>query len=130
MSSRAQFGYRYAELGSKLADCTRLPLSKREDDGVTHRQESDDQKLLQVAAAADRAGAIVSDHIRTLIEQAEANAEEIRSNAERDAVAIRRRAVEAASRVIQRIESIDGPLAELVNEIQREADSLSAEFNH
>jgi vacuolar-type H+-ATPase subunit H len=96
---------------------------------VTHGQESDQQKLMQVAAAADRAGAIVSDHIRTLIEQAEANAQEIRGNAEREAESIKRRAVESASRVIQRIESIDGALAELVNEIQREADSLSSEFN-
>jgi vacuolar-type H+-ATPase subunit H len=116
-----------SEVNLRVAPARRY--RKERTDGVTHRQESDQQKVLQVAAAADRAGAIVSDHIRTLIEQAEANAEEIRSNAEREAETIKRRAVEAASRVIQRIESIDGPLAELVNEIQREADSLSAEFN-
>lgn len=90
-------------------------------------QDSDHQNLLQVGEAADRAGAIVTDHIRTLIEQAEASAEEIRSNAEREAAGIQKRAADAASRVLERIDAIDGPLSELVADLQREADSLTSE---
>jgi cell division septum initiation protein DivIVA len=94
---------------------------------VVDNQGSEEQTFLQVTAAADRAGAIVADQIRVMIEQAEANAEEIRRTAEREAELIRTRAIEAASRVLERIESIDAPLAEIVGQLQREADSLTAE---
>lgn len=98
-------------------------------DGVLDRQEADRHNALQVAEAADRAGAIVTEHIRSIIEQAETSAEEIRVTAEREAAEIRQHAAEAASRLLERINAIDGPLAELVAELQREADALNAEFD-
>ena len=98
-------------------------------DGVLDRQEVDQQNALQVAEAADRAGAIVSEHIRSIIDQAEANAEEVRRSAEQEADVIRRRAADSATRMLERINAIDGPLSQLVAELQREADSLTAEID-
>jgi vacuolar-type H+-ATPase subunit H len=96
---------------------------------VLDRREVENENALQVSEAADRAGAIVTEQIRSIIEQAEVNAQEIRANAEREADAIRQRAAESAQRMLQRIEAIDGPLSELVAELQREAEGLTAEFN-
>jgi vacuolar-type H+-ATPase subunit H len=96
---------------------------------VLDRREVENESALQVSEAADRAGAIVTEQIRSIIEQAEVNAQEIRANAEREADAIRQRAAESAQRMLQRIEAIDGPLSELVAELQREAEGLTAEFN-
>jgi RNA polymerase primary sigma factor len=74
----------------------------------------------QAGEAADRAGAIVTEHIRSIIEQAEANAEEIRRSAEEEADAIRQQAAGTAQRLLERIRAIEGPLAELVAELERE----------
>jgi vacuolar-type H+-ATPase subunit H len=95
---------------------------------VLDRQDADRQNATPVSEAADRAGAIVTEQIRSIIEQAEANAEDIRRTAQRDAEAMTRRAAESASRMIERINAIDGPLSALVADLQREADSLAAEF--
>jgi cell division septum initiation protein DivIVA len=82
---------------------------------------------LQAAEAADRAGAIVTEQIRSIIGEAEASAEEIRRNAEIEAEGIRQRAAESASRLLQRINAINGPLAALAAELQRELDGAPAE---
>ena len=92
------------------------------------RQEVDKQNALQVAEAADRAGAIVSEQIRAIIDQATANAEQIRKEAELEADAIRQRAAESASRMLERIQALDGPLSQLVADLKHEAESLTAEF--
>ena len=92
------------------------------------RQRADRQNNVQVAEAADRAGALVTEHIRSIIDQAEANAEEIRLGAEREAQEIRERAAESAARLLDRINAIDGPLAELVADLRREAEALAGEF--
>jgi glutamyl-tRNA reductase len=96
---------------------------------VLDRHEVEQQNALQVAEAADRAGAIVTEHIRSIIEQAQANADEILRNAEQEAETLRRRAADSASRMLERLHALDGPLSELVSELQREADSLTAEFD-
>jgi hypothetical protein len=83
--------------------------------------------LVQVVEAADRAGSIVTEQVRSIIEAAESNAAEIRGNAERDAVAVRQEAASAANRVLERLEAIEAPLGELVQGLRREADSLSAD---
>jgi cell division septum initiation protein DivIVA len=83
------------------------------------------RELIHVAEAADRAGAIVTDQVRSIIEAAETNAEEIRRNAERDAAVIRREAAEAANRILERLGSVEGPLGELVAGLRREADRLT-----
>lgn len=93
------------------------------------RHDADRQNATQVAEAADRAGAIVTEQIRVILEQAEANAEEIRRAGQRDAEAITQRAGEAASRMLDRINAIDGPLSALVADLRREAENLAAEFD-
>jgi molecular chaperone GrpE (heat shock protein) len=94
------------------------------------RQDEESRAALQVAEAADRAGAIVTEQIRGIIEQAQSGAAQIRESAERDAAAIRQRAAESASRLLERINAIDGPLSQLVAELQREAQSLTDGFDH
>ena len=93
------------------------------------RQDADRQNAAQVAEAADRAGAIVTEQIRVIMEQAEANAEQIRRAGEHDAEVITQRAAEAASRMLDQINAIDGPLSALAASLQREAESLAAELN-
>jgi hypothetical protein len=83
--------------------------------------------LVQAVEAADRAGSIVTEQVRSIIEAAETNAAEIRRNAERDAVAIRQQASAAANRILERLGAIEAPLGELVAGLRREADSLSAD---
>ena len=90
-------------------------------------QDADRQIASEGAEVADRAGAIVTEQIRAIIEHAEANASEIRASAVRDAEAMTQRAAESAARVLERINALDGPLSELVAELQREAESLAAE---
>ena len=85
------------------------------------------QDLLPMGTAADRAGAMVTEQVRSIIEAAEHNAEEIRRNAERDAEQMRKEAVQAANRILDRLDAIEGPLGELVAGLRREADSLTSE---
>jgi hypothetical protein len=96
-------------------------------EGEVGREDDANRAALQVAEAADRAGAIVTEQIRSIIEQAQSGAAQIRESAERDAAAIRQRAAESASRLLERINAIDGPLSQLVSELQREAESLTAD---
>jgi cell division septum initiation protein DivIVA len=97
---------------------------------VLHREKNDRESAVQVAEAADRAGAIVTEQIRSIIGQAEANAEEIRRNAEAEAQAIRQQATESASRLLERINAINGPLTELAAELQREVEGVPVEAEH
>jgi F0F1-type ATP synthase membrane subunit b/b' len=90
-------------------------------------QQAEGQEAAHGGEAADRAGAIVTEHIRSIIEQAEARAEEIRRDATREAEGIRQQAVDSASRLLERIRAIEGPLAELVTELEREV-GLPAEL--
>jgi hypothetical protein len=98
--------------------------ARRRSDAVLDRNEVERQNALQVAEAADRAGAIVSDEVEAIMGQAEANAESIRRNADRDAHNIREQAVEAASRVAERIDALTNSLGEHAEELRREAEGL------
>ena len=99
-------------------------------EGEVGQQDDANRAALQVAEAADRAGAIVTEQIRSIIEQAQSGAAQIRESAERDAAAIRQRAAESASRLLERINALDGPLSELVSELQREAQGLDSGSDH
>jgi cell division septum initiation protein DivIVA len=92
-------------------------------EGVNNRD------LVQVTEAADRAGAIVTDQVRSIIEAAERSAEEIRRTAARDADAIRQQASESAGRILERMDAIERPLNDLVGSLRREADSLSTDVD-
>jgi hypothetical protein len=100
--------------------------TQRRSDAVLDSNEVERQNALHVTETADRAGSIVSAEVEAIMEQAEANADEIRRNAERDAEGIRGQAAETASRVVERIEALSGSLGEHVDELRREADSLDA----
>ena len=92
-------------------------------------QRAKSRDLVQVVEAADRAGAIVTEHVRSIIESAETSADQIRRNAERDAQTLRREAADAADRVLSRIGAVEGSLGELVNGLRREADGLAADLD-
>jgi cell division septum initiation protein DivIVA len=85
------------------------------------------QDLAQIGTAADRAGAMVTEQVRSIIEAAEKRAEEIRSSAERDADEMRKEAVAAAHRILDRLDAIEGPLGDLVTSLRREADKLTSD---
>src|SRR3954452_15646875 len=74
---------------------------------------------------ADRAGSIVTDHVRSTIEAAEAKAAEIRRQADDDARKTRETAHEVATETLARIDALGGPLAELVNDLRAQADRLA-----
>jgi hypothetical protein len=78
--------------------------------------------------AADRAGAIVSEQIRAMLQAAEARAREIRRNAEKDAREVRRSAAREAGALFRKLEELEAPLDALVTSLRGELDSLSSEF--
>jgi hypothetical protein len=82
--------------------------------------------LLNVVEAADRAGAIVTEHVRSIVDGAEERAAEIQQKAEEDAQKIRDAASQAAAAVLKRIDEVGAPLAELVADLRTEAERLSA----
>jgi hypothetical protein len=88
--------------------------------------EEQNRDILQVVEAADRAGAIVTEHVRSIIDGAEERATEIRQKAEEDAIKMREAASQAASAVLKRIDDIGAPLGELVAELRAEAERLAA----
>jgi vacuolar-type H+-ATPase subunit E/Vma4 len=88
----------------------------------------DNDDLLQTVQAADRAGAIVTDHVRSIIDAAETRANEIEQNARREAEEVRRHAHASAVRLLERIDAMEGQLGDLVSSLRREADQLSADL--
>jgi F0F1-type ATP synthase membrane subunit b/b' len=82
--------------------------------------------MQQVAEAADRAGSIVTEHVRSIIDGAEERANEIRRKAEEDAQRTRDAAAQAAAAVLKRIDEAGAPLAELVADLRTEAERLAA----
>ena len=81
--------------------------------------------LARAVEASERAGSIVSDHVRAIIDAAQMRAGEIERNAQQEAQEIRSEAYEAANRVLERIDSIEGRLGNLVTGLRQEASSLS-----
>jgi outer membrane biosynthesis protein TonB len=81
-----------------------------------------------LSQAADRAGAIVTDQIRAMLEAAESRARDIRRAAEKDAREKRQAAAQEASALFKQLEAIERPLDALVASVRGELDSLSTEF--
>lgn len=79
--------------------------------------------------AAERAGSIVTEHVRSIVDAAETRAAEIERAAQRDAAEIRGQAHEAARRVLERIDTLEGHLGTLVAGLRREADNLSGDVD-
>ena len=88
--------------------------------------DEQNRDILQVVEAADRAGSIVTEHVRSIIDGAEERAAEIRQKAEEDAKKTREAAAQAAAAVLKRIDEAGAPLASLVADLRTEAERLSA----
>lgn len=86
-----------------------------------------DRELIQAVEAADRAGSIVTEQVRSVIVAAETSATELRQSAERDATATRQEAAAAANRILDRLSALETPLSDFVAALRREADSLSTD---
>ncbi|MCA1657418.1 MAG: hypothetical protein LC713_06895 [Actinobacteria bacterium] len=89
-------------------------------------EENESSGIHQVVEAADRAGAIVTEQVKSIIDGAEERAAETRRQAEEDARRTREAASEAAMVVLGRIDSLEGPLGELVAGLRSEAQKLAA----
>jgi len=85
------------------------------------------EELSRAVEAADRAGSIVTDHVRSIIDAAQARAGEIERNAQEEAEAIRTQAYEAAIRVLERIDSMEARLGALVTGLREESSKLSGD---
>ena len=89
---------------------------------------SDDENLSELSEAARRAGYIVNEQIEAIIERAEQHAAAIRRDAERDAEDTRRAAVEAAQRLLARLEALEFPLGSLVASLRDEAEHVTRQI--
>lgn len=85
-------------------------------------------ELSELSDAAKRAGYIVTEQIDTIIERAEREAEAIRRDAERDAEDIRREAVDAAQRLLGRLQALEFPLGNLVASLRDEMEQVSRQL--
>jgi hypothetical protein len=83
--------------------------------------------MAELTQAADRAGAIVSEQIRSMMESAESRAQEIRVAAEQEAEQTRAQAAASAGRILDRIDALERPLSDLVISLRRESDRLGTE---
>jgi hypothetical protein len=92
-------------------------------------QGREGDELAQAIEAADRAGAIVTDHVRSIIDAAQSRANEIEQNARQDAEETRRQAHASAVRLLERVDAMESQLGELVTGLRREADQLAADLD-
>jgi cell division septum initiation protein DivIVA len=96
---------------------------------VIDRQGRENDELAQAVEAADRAGAIVTDHVRSIIDAAQSRAAEIEQNAKQEAEDMRRQAHASAVRLLERVDAMEGQLGNLVSSLRREADQLAADLD-
>lgn len=93
------------------------------------RQGRESDELAQAVEAADRAGAIVTDHVRSIVEAAQSRAAEIEQSAKQEAEEMRRQAHASAVRLLERVDAMEGQLGNLVSNLRREADQLAADLD-
>jgi len=96
---------------------------------VIDRPGRENDELASAVEAADRAGAIVTDHVRSIVDAAQARADEIERNARQEADEIRRAAHGSATRLLERIDAMEGQLNSLVSGLRREVDQLSGDLD-
>ena len=93
------------------------------------RPGNEQDELTRAVEAADRAGSIVTDHVRSIIDAAQTRAAEIERNAQREADEIRTEAYEAATRVLERIDSLESRLGGVISELRSDAAGLSGDLD-
>ena len=77
------------------------------------------------AQVAERASTIVRDHVRSIIEAAQARADAVTSAAESDAGALRAQAHDAASNVLEQMDALESKLGDRMSGLRGEAASVS-----
>lgn len=92
-------------------------------------QGTSQDELSRAVEAAERAGSIVTDHVRSIIDAAQTRAAEIERAAQQEAQEIRTEAYEAANRVLERIDSLEERLGGLVSGLRSDANSLSSNLD-
>lgn len=96
---------------------------------MAETQDVQQDELSRAVEAADRAGSIVTDHVRSIIDAAQTRAAEIERNAQREADEIRTAAYEAATRVLERIDSLESRLGGVISQLRSDAASLSGDLD-
>ena len=89
----------------------------------THGAEG--KGIFEAVEAAERAGSVVSEQIRSIMEAAQAKADEIEREAGEEADRTRQDAAAAASRLLDQIDEMESHLSGLVQSLRQEADGLS-----
>ena len=88
-------------------------------------QGTQQDDLSRAVEAAERAGSIVTDHVRSIIDAAQTRAAEIERKAQDEAREIRTEAYESANRVLERLDSLEDRLGGLVSGLRQDASRLS-----
>ena len=88
-------------------------------------QAGEDKSIFEAVEAAERAGSVVSEQIRSIMEAAQAKATEIARQAQQEADRSRQESAEAATRLLEQIDEMEGHLSGLVQSLRREADQLT-----
>lgn len=92
---------------------------------MAESQGTHQDDLSRAIEASERAGSIVSDHVRSIIDAAQSRAGEIERKAQQEAQEIRTEAYETADRVLERIDSLEERLGSVIGGLRQEASSLS-----
>ncbi len=92
---------------------------------MANTQAGGDKGIFEAVEAAERAGSVVSEQIRSIMEAAQAKADEIERDAQDEAERTRQQSAEAAGRLLEQIDEMEGHLSGLVQSLRREADQLS-----
>ena len=92
---------------------------------MVEQQDMQQDELSRAVEAAERAGSIVSDHVGSIIDAAQTQAAEIERSAQQEAEGIRTEAYEAASRVLEKIDSLEDRLGNLVSGLREDVRGLS-----
>ncbi len=90
--------------------------------------EGQSNSMANLAEPARRAGTVVAEHVNSVIDAAEHQAHEVLRDAERDAEATRREALESAARVFERIDQLERPLREFIQNLRLETDRVEREL--
>ena len=96
---------------------------------MANTQAGGDKSIFETVEAAERAGSVVSEQIRSIMEAAQAKADEIERQAQDEAERSRRESAEAAARLLEQIDEMEGHLNGLVQGLRREADQLSVSLD-
>ena len=89
---------------------------------------SSEQHLAELGEAARRAGAIVTEHINSIVEGAERHAQQIIADAHGEGERTRRDALDSAQRLLEHLQALERPLGQLVVNLQAEVDRVSGEL--